>query len=176
MPATADITKLGYRFSTDIKTILVIKARSTRTSALMMPCTRSPVGPNRNVVDMRGHLIDGRRRRPPGPPTPPYDLLKPWPRGRARCAVPALREQPDPVAVRVPRSCRRGAPPLSRAGLIGSAGSFLDRGERDTVINYRAVSGESRQRACGRTLSPGWCRAYARCISAMGHLGRLGGA
>ena len=58
MPAaTADIARLGYRFSTDIKTILVIKASSTLTSALMMPCTRSPVVPNENVVDKRGHLM-----------------------------------------------------------------------------------------------------------------------
>jgi hypothetical protein len=86
MPATADITKLGYRFSTGIKTILVIKACSTRTSALMMPCRGSPVVPNGNVVDKRGQLIDGRRRPPQVPTTPLYDVLKPWPQaGAGRC-------------------------------------------------------------------------------------------
>jgi hypothetical protein len=87
MPAaTADITKLGYRFSTDIKSILVIKASSTLTSALMMPCGRSPVVANGNVVDKRGHLIDGRRRRPPVPATPGRDLLNRGPEGARRAA------------------------------------------------------------------------------------------
>ena len=124
MPTTADITKLGYRFSTGIKTILVIKACSTRTSALMMPRRGSPVVPNGNVVDKRGQLIDGRRRRPPVPATPHYDLLKPRPRGLGaallrRCASSLIRwsligADPGRGAPRGPAVVQRRHPALGR--------------------------------------------------------------